>query len=434
MKLDELLNSRRLWKSLAAAFNKNRDTDWDEFDIAERVCDELGEKSDLDADLRRVFEQQVIKLLSRPAAITADELTAIAIQQLAGLPLEAAENGDEALQREVLVGKTRFLAFVKASFPEVGVESSQFVDPFDLGHWLRDEEEAESCPLNVNEFWKSNSPPTFLHLCIDARPYYGGYHATAVVEGNCTNDAMEAIASELRPVLESIARTVRLSGTKGDGYDDHDEFQLFGPAPRLSYLVNGDGGRILRACLSSYFWVPGRDEDTILDRLHNATLLLLHADQVGTDPVALSLTFAAIEALICEKDELPVNKQIKRHASTLLVQHHADIGADKREVVADELSQKRNATEKVLAKLYNIRCDVMHGSKVDAPPGANNDVRRIAAGVIRAITCWRDNLERSGVDATWKELMDELNAASRKPSEMVGIPDLSELIPDRLTK
>ncbi|MEX0613521.1 MAG: hypothetical protein WD738_11150 [Pirellulales bacterium] len=63
---------------------------------------------------------------------------------------------------------------------------------------------------------------------------------------------------------------------------------------------------------------------------------------------------------------------------------------------------------------------------------ASASVRRMAAGVIRGVVCWRENQRRVGGDTTWKELMDELNAASRKPGIVVGVPDLAELIPNKV--
>lgn len=143
------------------------------------------------------------------------------------------------------------------------------------------------------------------------------------------------------------------------------------------------------------------------------------ADQAGADPIALSLSFSAIEALVCEKDELPVNKQIKRHVATLLV-HDAD---------------KLKSGEKVIDKLYDIRSQVMHGNRISASEEASLCVRRIAAGVLRSIVSWMAHQEWMAgetADTSWKEFMDEVNAASRKPGMVVGVPHLSELIPDKV--
>jgi hypothetical protein len=45
-----------------------------------------------------------------------------------------------------------------------------------------------------------------------------------------------------------------------------------------------------------------------------------------------------------------------------------------------------------------------------------------------------ENRLRTGLEASWKELLDELNAASRKPHDIIGVPDLSEFIPEKLPK
>ena len=118
----------------------------------------------------------------------------------------------------------------------------------------------------------------------------------------------------------------------------------------ISFLIEGDGQRVLGACLSACCQVAGNEKATILDRLRNAVILLSHADAAPADPISLSLSFSAIEALVCEKDEVPVNKQIKRHVSTLLVQD----------------ASKRKSREKVLGQLYEIRSQVMHGNQVSA--------------------------------------------------------------------
>jgi hypothetical protein len=140
----------------------------------------------------------------------------------------------------------------------------------------------------------------------------------------------------------------------------------------VSFLTKGDGGRVMSTCLSAYFHYPHNVADSFFERLSNAVTLLAHADQAGAAPISLSLSFAAIEAIVCE-EELPVTRQIKKHVSTLLVPDAA----------------RRKKRETTLEDLYRIRCKVLHGSRVDASRTALETVRRIAAGVIRAVTCWR---------------------------------------------
>jgi hypothetical protein len=73
----------------------------------------------------------------------------------------------------------------------------------------------------------------------------------------------------------------------------------------------------------------------------------------------------------------------------------------------------------------------MHGNNVEAPALAAVMVRRIAAGVVRNVVCWRWNQMAAGGEESWKHLMNELNIATRTQSIVVGVPDLSELIPDK---
>jgi hypothetical protein len=220
--------------------------------------------------------------------------------------------------------------------------------------------------------------------------------------GYCSERALKELEAQSKQLVESSARTAQLCGTR----------KYTTP---VTFLVNGDGRRVMTACLSAICEPPATGKDELLRRVRNAIVLLSHADQIGSDPIALSLSFAAIEALVCEEHETPVNKQVKRHVATLLVQD----------------ADRRKAKERVINKLYDTRSKVLHGTQVHASSEASETVRTIAAGVIRAIACWRENQQRSGGDTSWKELMDELNAASRKPAIVVGVPDLSELIPDK---
>jgi len=73
----------------------------------------------------------------------------------------------------------------------------------------------------------------------------------------------------------------------------------------------------------------------------------------------------------------------------------------------------------------------MHGNRVHASDEASRCVRKIASGVVRSVACWITHQERLGGKTSWKELLDEVNAASRKPDFVVGVPDLTDLIPDK---
>jgi hypothetical protein len=229
---------------------------------------------------------------------------------------------------------------------------------------------------------------------------------------------------QLNSVMDSIVKTIQLSYCeKNVGVPENTllQFDLNTFEPSLDYsvpitfLVHGDSGNMLSTCLSVYWRPPTDSEDILSDRIRNAVVLLSQADQVQSVPIALSLSFAAIEALVCEGIRGPT-AEIKEYVSTLLVQD----------------GDKRRARQRLLDDLYRIRCDVLHGRKVHGTSNAYDIVRKVAAGLLRAVSCWREHHQRMGWAATWKELMDEVVNASRKPDIVVGIPDLSELIPERM--
>jgi hypothetical protein len=141
----------------------------------------------------------------------------------------------------------------------------------------------------------------------------------------------------------------------------------------------------MSTCIAAIWERPETAKDELLDRLRNAIVLISQADEIALEPIALSLTFAAIEALVCEEGEVPVNKQVKRHVATLLVQDPAK-------------RKGKKGTEAVIDKLYDIRSKVLHGSKIHWPEveELNEAGRSVASGVILAVAYWRENQLKCG--------------------------------------
>jgi hypothetical protein len=381
-------------------------------DVAETPFDNLPN------ELEEVLQSFVIDRLPQPPPITLDDLKSLVFSHLAGIDLSQASadaNIVNAYRRFVTCAaleieqKRHHLGFVQHplcehwDLPEPGSSLAKSIreryggDPDDL---------PPSEYINAN-IWQSQSG-----FCLDCHiiGYFEDSYDRVYGEmwGYCTQRALEDAEAQMSEIIGSIAKSVFLCGPESN--------------PPISFLVGGDGQQVLGACLDAIYQLSGGDKASILDRLRNAVILLSHADSAAADPIALSLSFSAIEALVCEKDEVPVNKQIKRHVSTLLVQRD-DI---------ETLKAERKAREKVLGQLYEVRSQVMHGNQVNASDLAAKCVRTIAAGVVRGVVSWMANQEKSGGDTSWKEFMDEINAAARKPDIVVGVPDLSELIPSKV--
>jgi hypothetical protein len=429
-KLRELLTDPELRQRLASAFHAGMDVadSFEQFSLADHIRHARGiavEETpfeDLPDRLKEVLQSLVIDRLPQPPPITIEDLSSLAVDHLAGIELSQFD------EQEIV--RKMYERFVTCTILEI--EQQWQSDSYSLGQdWdLPEEDSALAAEVRENNLgfessaqllapsnrdiatllehedyekglWSSPSGFSFLCRLGGAWVDVQGREIVGVFTGYCTERALQYVASELGQFVESVGKTVRLCGPS---------------FPPQNFLTHGFGGRVLAACLSACCQPPAAQHATMLDRLRNAVHLLSHSDATEADPISLSLSFAAIEALICEKDEVPVNKQIKRHVSTLLVQNVSE-------------RQKRG---KVLGRLYNVRCEVMHGNAVSASAEAARIVRQIAAGVIRGIVHWIDNQERAGAEATWKEFMDEINAASRKPDIVVGVPDLSNLIPDKL--
>jgi hypothetical protein len=410
LRLQKLLKDGQLWNGIANAFDRHRDDQWDDFDFVGRVSDDREMAHDITNTLRPLFEMHVIDKLPRPVPITSFDLSWLAIDHLAGLPIEQlfinGECGDAA---------KRFEAFALTHVRELQFGHAVL----DFAAWNDSTDDEPQNPFG-KVLWRSESGfelHASIEKMIDCR-------VTGTLEAACTPQAMTEAEDELKLLVGSIAKTTQLSVMSSEKTTSDDFLEIKNPP--LPFLFVGDGKRVLDMSMSAYYRALGDEEDALIQRLHNATTLLVQADKIASDPLALSVSFAAIEALICEEHELPVNTQIKRHVPTLLVQDAESSEATEEE--NDNRKKRRKAKEKVMNKLYDIRCDVMHGTNVHASRDASEAVRRIAAGVVRAVTCWRKNQEGAGGDTTWKELLDELNAASRKGAIVVGVPDLSEVI------
>jgi hypothetical protein len=405
-KLRELLENHELQEALATAFATGIDVpeQFESIDLADHIRHARGigvddtPFVDVATNLKDVLDSLVIERLPEPQPITTDDLRSLAVSHLAGIQLS-----DEHAWRNAY---TRFIYF---ALSELG-QQRQANGCFELGEeWELDPDDEKSFPYAPGDrydfvIWSSDTGFR-LHGWATAA-YYDECTVRGQLTGFCSEGAMGHAGDHLNDVIESIARSVKLCSELED-YN-------------VGFLINGRGQLMMSTCISAIWKRPETASDELLNRLRNAVVLLSQADKIESEPVALSLSFAAIEALVCEEGGLTAGptQQVKHLTATRLVQ--------------DSLIRKRK--EKVIDKLYNIRSRVLHGSKVDWPHAGLIywQARTIAAAVILAVACWREHHLRVPGPATWKELMDELNAASRKPGEVVGVPDFSELIPDKV--
>ncbi|HMO84810.1 MAG TPA: HEPN domain-containing protein [Lacipirellulaceae bacterium] len=420
---------------MATHMRRARGVQFDELDDTpfKLRADLFGEPSALDQhspgpEIREAIEKLVVERLPSPKAITSEEIFEIAVAHLGGMPLL-----NSARKRECDQAYQRFVEATLLAISAYRGLCTTYMTPsrdIPFGKWnhcVLDQYEA-ICDGGYASFhelrlWESEAG---LRISI-VNPYVGiatpeNYREDEPEEeqtseehfgsitGFATEAAIKRAHDEIVSVIGSILITVKESYTT--------KRRLSTDVP-LSFLIKGHGRQVFSRCVSA-FWHRSQPHDgrkaSIMDRLRNAIILLSYADQAGAEPVAILLSFAAIESIVCEKDELSVNKQISRHVATLFVQNHPE---------------RRKHCERIVNKLYDKRSQIAHGNSLDVTRDDVVRIRRIAAGVVSATVSWLDMQEKVGGDTQWKAFMDEINAATRGGKQVVGVPpDLENLIPD----
>ena len=73
----------------------------------------------------------------------------------------------------------------------------------------------------------------------------------------------------------------------------------------------------------------------------------------------------------------------------------------------------------------------MHGRGIEGDQELRDISRQLAAGVLRAVFTYQRHIHATGRALTWKSLITDMLVCHRNDQEMVGIPDLSDLLPHR---
>ena len=242
--------------------------------------------------------------------------------------------------------------------------------------------------------------------------------------GQASEAAMEAAESEFRRLLPCIIRSVRELDRSPPpkfltGYAAVEDRTL-NPRTPWWVLTEGWGERFFSESVSSYFNGPEKKTDNTTQRMRNAVHLLVEADAQQNEAIALSLCFAAIEALL-GKNTTGIMDELSWKVAGLLQPN----------------SSEREATRKDVKELYSIRCKALHGETIsDAPDGtarltkALSNARLLAAAVFGALVEWKDYQHRMADTTERKEFLDELVGAIDSKQQMVGAPEnLSRCLP-----
>jgi hypothetical protein len=183
------------------------------------------------------------------------------------------------------------------------------------------------------------------------------------ISGRLTEDSLCSVEKEVTNVLMSQATSVSLL----------EDSAALSTSARLPYIKNMD--RILK-CMASYldsYYQVSQKKDSMDKRIRNAIYLLTESDKQTNDSIGLSLSVAAIEALLGQgKDNIA--EGISQRIAALL-EPDLDLRHDAKTFFKD---------------LYDCRSRTLHGDVIDAEQEIRRRARHLAAAVLDAAVSRRD--------------------------------------------
>jgi hypothetical protein len=163
--------------------------------------------------------------------------------------------------------------------------------------------------------------------------------------------------------------------------------------------------RPLRSFLDAFF-SRSTKKDSLDRRLRNAVHLLVQANN-STDPaVSMSLTVAAIEAILCKRGG-DLSTQMAENVATLL----------------EPLARYRNEAVKCVKRLYDLRSQTLHGTLLEEDTECSAQSRLLAWAVFNAFIERREFQRRLGVNSeTPDDILGELRTLRFGDGIVPGVP------------
>lgn len=371
-----------------------------------------------DEHIREVFEERVVQKLGRPAIIQAGDLTDEFARVMRVDDFTSAYRlfiGN--IFKYILIPRTA-RPFAIGEIPErrpqdpTGKpEDSSEADTDHNGPLLIGEKIPPWCGEGEEPFWHGNGvrvellppgPPELSpeHLALpDAwnRSQVAFVRLSSVMAESCVRQ----LRADLLCVLTSVVRSVSLLTQKDTGVT------MRTGLPKVSCDLLSESRPFIRSCLSHYFAEPTK-KDTFRRRICNAVQLLSQADLQVDDAIGLSLSMAAIEALLGEKGP-EIAKTLADRIAALL---------------EPDLRKRANAV-KLVKKLYNSRSRALHGEMIDGEALAREDTRLLAAGVLAVMVMYDVFRQRMGEDAAPPNtFFSDLDEAKFDSGLLAGISEL----------
>jgi len=228
----------------------------------------------------------------------------------------------------------------------------------------------------------------------------------AAVNGPMTPSALAAVRAELEVVVPSVLRSAAFLETKRAEDGAPPRYPHPRQLPHTTEDLVRRRGPLLRSCLDAYY-TDATKRDSMDRRIRNAVHLLVEADAQASDAVALSLSVAAIEALL------------GRGSGEIKEKLAADVA-----VLLEPDLDLRDRAEDYVRKLYKDRSETLHGSRIEGEPQVRAQARHLAAAVLEQLIFRGDFMRRSGCGREKpSKLLDELRKSKYRSGQAGPAPE-----------
>ncbi len=232
----------------------------------------------------------------------------------------------------------------------------------------------------------------------------------AAVIGNMTPAALLAVQTDLEKVVPSILWSAAFLQGNGEGTaTPRGRGSLVG-LPMMEEKSLEQSGLLLRACLDAFYTDPTK-KDSITRRIRNAVHLLVESDAQESDAIGLSLSVAAIDALIGENTPSGISTKLAVNAGVLL---------------EPGLAYRQDAI-KYVKKLYDSRSKALHGEIIDGEPEVRAEARHLASAVLWSLISRRTFMVKAGYEQGKCKgldgLLEDLQDGLFGPGQPMGVSE-----------
>lgn len=172
------------------------------------------------------------------------------------------------------------------------------------------------------------------------------------------------------------------------------------------------GWNLLGIQIAAFLSPPPRrrkgPKDTFHRRIHNAVALLMQADSVKDEMIAMTLCVAAVEAMLGDDGESKISDTVARRCATLLQPD----------------GERRKSAYKNVKTLYDMRSRLIHGVSLENQTGAMMNSRRLASGVLKALLELALFQGKTYGLIEMKEITEYLKTADFSGKPVHGVPEI----------